>query len=208
MDNVIEYKNKDSSCRCAISDENQMSNLADLYNEIILSIGEDSHREGLKHTANRAAKTLQFLTHGYHLNLEDLVKGALFDCDNEDLVVVKDIELFSLCEHHLLPIIGKCHIGYIPNGKVIGLSKLARIVDMYARRLQIQENLTKQIAQGVMEVTKAKGVAVIVDAMHLCMMARGVKKQHASTTTSSMLGLLKEDFKVKKEFLALLQNQE
>src|SRR5438046_3945919 len=143
------------------------------FKKIILNIGEDLNRDGLKDTPKRAAKAFQFLTHGYQLSLEKVVNGALFESDNDEMIIVKDIELYSLCEHHLLPFIGKCHVAYIPKGKILGLSKVARIVDIFARRLQVQENLTKQIANTMMEVTKASGVGVIIEAKHLCMMMRG-----------------------------------
>jgi len=172
-----------------------------LFEELIIFFGEDVTREGLKHTPERAAKAFRFLTQGYDLDIHKVVNGALFSSDNNEMVVVKNVELFSLCEHHLLPIMGKCHIGYIPNGKILGLSKIARIVDVYARRLQVQENLTKQIAEGIMEVTGATGVGVIIEAEHLCIMARGVEKQHAEVNTSAMLGSFKKDIVIRNEFL-------
>src|SRR5258708_5158755 len=144
------------------------------FKQIIESIGEDVTRDGLKDTPKRAAKALKFLTHGYELSVDKVVNGALFEVDNDEMIIVKDIELYSLCEHHLLPFIGKCHVAYIPKGKVIGLSKIARLVDMFARRLQVQERLTKQIAETVLQVTNARGVGVIIEAKHLCMMMRGV----------------------------------
>lgn len=174
--------------------------IAEIYASLITAIGEDVTREGLKDTPERAAKALQFLTKGYSQNLEDVVSGILFTSDNDSMVVVKDIELFSLCEHHLLPFIGRCHVGYIPNGKVIGLSKIARIVDMYARRLQIQENLTKQIASAIMKVTGAQGVGVVIEASHLCIMARGVEKQHAQIQTNAILGSFRKNKATRQEF--------
>ena len=150
---------------------------------------------------------MEFLTQGYHLSIEQVVNGALFESDNDEMVLVKNIELYSLCEHHLLPFIGKCHVAYLPNGKIIGLSKIARIVDMYARRLQVQENLTKEIAQNIYEVTGAKGVGVIIEAQHLCMMMRGVEKQNSIMTTSVMLGTLREDARTRGEFLSLVNNR-
>ncbi len=158
------------------------------YANIIRAVGEDLGRPGLLDTPKRAAKAMQYLCNGYEKDLTTLVNNAVFPSDNDEMVVVKDIEVYSLCEHHLLPIIGKAHVAYLPSGKVLGLSKVARIVDMYARRLQIQENLTKEIADAVQEVTNARGVAVVIDAAHMCMMMRGVEEQHSTTVTSVMLG--------------------
>lgn len=179
--------------------------LTQLYSQVISLLGEDVEREGLKDTPKRTAKAMQFLTQGYQQSLETLVNGAVFSSDNDEMVIVKDIELYSLCEHHILPFIGKCHIGYLPNGKVLGLSKFARIVDMYARRLQIQENLTREIAQAVQEVTDAKGVAVIIEAQHMCMMMRGVEKQNSWMQSSVMLGAFRNSQNTRQEFLQLLQ---
>ena len=177
-----------------------------LYTKIIQSIGEDVTRDGLKDTPARAAKALAYLTQGYQQNLETIVNGAIFESDTDEMVIVKNIELYSLCEHHLLPFIGKCHVAYIPTGKVIGLSKIARIVDLYARRLQIQENLTKQIAEAVMEVTRAAGVGVIIEAQHLCMMMRGVEKQNSVMTSSVMLGAFRNQPTTRNEFLNLIRS--
>ncbi len=174
------------------------------YQAIIKNVGEDPQREGLVDTPVRAAKAMEFLTQGYRQDLHTLVNGAVFASDTDELVIVKDIEFYSMCEHHLLPFIGKCHIGYLPKGKVLGLSKFARITDMFARRLQIQELLTKQIAEAVQEVTGAAGVAVIVEARHLCMMMRGVEKQNSMMRTSVMLGQLRENPTTRQEFLKLL----
>ena len=166
--------------------------------------GDDPTREGLLDTPKRAAKAMQYLCHGYQQSLEEIVNGALFASDNDEMVIVKDIELYSLCEHHLLPFIGKAHVAYIPTGKVLGLSKVARIVDMYARRLQIQENLTKQIADAIQQVTNAAGVAVVIEAKHMCMMMRGVEKQNSVMSSSVMLGAFRESCNTRHEFLQLI----
>ena len=175
------------------------------YREILLGLGENPEREGLLDTPKRAAKAMQYLCHGYEQNLDEIVNGALFASDNDEMVIVKNIELYSLCEHHLLPFIGKAHVAYIPSGKVLGLSKVARIVDMYARRLQIQENLSRQIADAVMQVTGALGVAVVIEAKHMCMMMRGVEKQNSSMITSVMLGKFRENAATRSEFLSLIK---
>lgn len=174
------------------------------FAKIIEAIGEDLDRPGLKDTPKRAAKAFQFLNNGYEKDLDTVINGALFPSDNEEMVIVKDIELYSLCEHHLLPFIGKCHVAYLPSGKVLGLSKVARIVDMFARRLQIQENMTKQIADTIMQVTDAKGVGVVIEAQHMCMMMRGVQKQNANMKTSVLLGKMREDARTRSEFLTLI----
>jgi GTP cyclohydrolase I len=175
------------------------------YKEIISSLGEDINRDGLKNTPERAAKALRFLTQGYQQSIEKIVNGALFESDSDEMIIVKDIELYSLCEHHLLPFIGKCHVAYLPQKQIIGLSKIPRIVDMYARRLQVQERLTKQIADTVATVTQASGVGVIIEAKHLCMMMRGVEKQNSVMTTSVMLGTFRQDRRTRSEFLSLVQ---
>ena len=175
------------------------------FKKIIEAMGEDPEREGLRSTPKRAAKAMAFLTQGYQLKIDDVINGALFASENSEMVLVKNIELYSLCEHHLLPFIGKCHIAYIPNGKILGLSKFARIVDMFSRRLQVQENLTSEIANALQEITDAKGVGVVIEAQHLCMMMRGVEKQHSTMTTSVMLGLLREDARTRAEFLSLIR---
>jgi len=174
------------------------------FKKIIEALGEDPHREGLKDTPERAAKAMEYLTEGYRQSVDQIVNGALFESDDDEMILVKNIELYSLCEHHLLPFIGKCHVAYLPNGKIIGLSKIARLVDVFAKRLQVQENLTKQIAQTLRSVTNAKGVGVIIEAQHLCMMMRGVEKQNSIMTTSVMLGLLREDPRTRAEFLSLV----
>ncbi|MCE8023696.1 MULTISPECIES: GTP cyclohydrolase I FolE [Halomonadaceae] len=178
--------------------------LANFYRQIILELGEDPEREGLRDTPKRAAKAMQFLTRGYSQTLEELVNGAVFESETDEMVLIKDIELYSMCEHHLLPFIGKCHIAYLPRGKVLGLSKFARIVDMYARRMQIQENLTRQVAEAVQQVTGARGVGVVVEARHLCMMMRGVEKQNSSMSSSVMLGAFRDNPTTRQEFLMLV----
>ena len=175
------------------------------FKKIIELIGEDINRDGLKDTPARAALALKFLTQGYQQSLTKIVNGALFETDNDEMIIVKDIELYSLCEHHLLPFIGKCHVAYLPKGRIIGLSKIARIVDMFARRLQVQEKLTKQIAETLLEITQGRGVGVIIEAKHLCMMMRGVEKQNSVMTTSVMLGTFREDRRTRAEFLSLVQ---
>lgn len=177
------------------------SNLNEAYATIIDGIGENLTREGLVDTPKRAAKAMAYLTRGYEQSLEEVLNGAVFTSNSEDLVLVKSIEFYSLCEHHMLPFIGRCHIGYLPNGKVVGLSKLARIVDMYARRLQIQENLTRQIAEAIDQALAPRGVAVQMSAVHLCMMMRGIEKQSSETTTSAMLGEFRESKSARAEFL-------
>ncbi|TVP49360.1 MAG: GTP cyclohydrolase I FolE [Halomonas sp.] len=178
--------------------------IAQHYRQIISALGENPDREGLRDTPKRAAKAMQFLNAGYHQTLDEIINGAVFESQTDEMVLVKDIELYSMCEHHLLPFIGKCHIAYLPNGKVLGLSKFARIVDMFARRMQIQENLTREIADAVQEVTQAKGVAVVIEARHLCMMMRGVEKQNSSMTSSVMLGGFRANQATRQEFLMLI----
>ena len=178
--------------------------LADAYRELIVGIGEAPEREGLRATPGRAARALEFLTRGYAQNVEEVVNNALFESDLDEIVLVKDIELYSMCEHHLLPFVGKCHVGYLPQGRVLGLSKVGRIVDMFARRLQIQETLTQQIANTIAEVTGAAGVGVIVEAQHLCMAMRGVQKQHSMMKTSVMLGDFRDNAPTRAEFLQLV----
>ncbi|MBB2494745.1 GTP cyclohydrolase I FolE [Aquipseudomonas ullengensis] len=180
------------------------SQLPHHYREILLGLGENPEREGLLDTPKRAAKAMQYLCHGYQQSLDEIVNGALFASDNDEMVIVRNIELYSLCEHHLLPFIGKAHVAYIPTGKVLGLSKVARIVDMYARRLQIQENLTRQIADAIQSVTHAAGVAVVIEAQHMCMMMRGVEKQNSQMFTSVMLGAFRESTNTRQEFLQLI----
>ncbi|MBT3830721.1 MAG: GTP cyclohydrolase I FolE [Gammaproteobacteria bacterium] len=176
------------------------------YRSILEMIGEDPSRGGLLDTPARAAKAMSFLTRGYGETLEQVVNNALFDSETSEMILVQDIELYSMCEHHMLPFIGKCHVAYVPTGKVLGLSKVARIVDMYARRLQIQENLTKQIAEAIQEVTEASGVGVIIEAQHMCMMMRGVEKQNSKMKTSVMLGSFRDNQITRMEFLSLISS--
>lgn len=179
--------------------------LTGLYRQVLETVGEDPQREGLLDTPKRTAKAMAFLTEGYTKSLADVTNNAVFESANDEMVVVKDIEFYSLCEHHILPFFGTCHIAYIPDGKVLGLSKFARVVDMFARRLQIQETLTHQVAHAIQEVTGARGVGVVMEARHLCMMMRGVEKQNSSTTTSVMLGTLRESPAARSEFLSLIK---
>lgn len=181
-----------------------LEKMEESYRQIIGAVGEDVNREGLRDTPKRAAKAMAFLNKGYQESLDEIVNNAVFESDNDELVIVQNIELYSMCEHHLLPFVGKCHIGYLPNGKVLGLSKFARIVDMFARRMQIQENLTRQIAEAVEEVTGARGVAVVIEAKHMCMMMRGVEKQNSVMTSSMMLGTLRSSQATRNEFLKLI----
>ena len=185
---------------------NQPQSTSEHYRALLELIGENPLREGLQGTPVRASKALHYLTRGYQQSLEDVVNGAIYESDNDQMVIVKDIELYSLCEHHLLPFVGKCHIAYLPAGKVIGLSKMARIADMYSRRLQLQENLTEQIARAIENVTGATGVGVIIEAKHFCMMMRGVEKQNSVMKTSMMLGRFRTDYRTRTEFLNLVVN--
>ena len=179
--------------------------IAALVRELLVELGEDPEREGLAKTPTRVAKAMTFLTRGYRQNLAKVVNGAKFTSGTNHMVILKDIELYSLCEHHMLPFYGKCAIGYISEGKVLGVSKLARIVDMYARRLQIQERMTEEIANAIMAETGAQGVGVVIRAKHLCMMMRGVEKQNSEMTTSAVLGSFRTDEKVRGEFLSLIR---
>ncbi|NOY89414.1 MAG: GTP cyclohydrolase I FolE [FCB group bacterium] len=179
--------------------------MEELYKQLLIKCGEDINREGLKETPQRAAEAFRYLTKGYKENIDEIVKNAIFESDSTGIVLVKNIELYSLCEHHLLPFIGKCHVGYIPNGKVIGFSEVAMIVDAFARRLQIQENLTRQIAATIEKYTNAKGVAVVIEAQHLCMMMRGVEKHNAVMKTSCLLGKFQKDSSARAEFFSLLK---
>jgi GTP cyclohydrolase I len=186
--------------------EKDLDRIAQAYRELLQGVGEDLDREGLRRTPDRAARALEFLTQGYRQDLDEIINDAIFDSEASEIILVKDIELYSMCEHHLLPFIGRAHVAYIPNGKVIGLSKVARIVDVFARRLQIQENLTTQIAESLMGCLEPGGVAVVVEAKHLCMMMRGVEKQNSVMKTSCLLGSFKEDARTRSEFLSLLKD--
>jgi GTP cyclohydrolase I len=179
--------------------------MEDLYRQILVSIGEDITRDGLRDTPKRAAKAMEFLTQGYRQDVAEVVNNALFDADVKEMILVKDIELYSMCEHHLLPFIGKCHVGYLPNKRVLGLSKVARLVDIFARRLQLQERLTKQIADTIQECTQAHGVAVVIEAQHLCMMMRGVEKQNSVMKTSCILGDFCDHNATRAEFFSLIK---
>jgi GTP cyclohydrolase IA len=185
----------------------ESGDIAELVRRMIAQLGEDPNREGLRRTPERFEKALRFLTSGYRQEPERLLNGAMFSVCYDEMVVVKDIELYSLCEHHLLPFFGKCHVAYIPNQKVVGLSKIARLVNMYARRLQIQERLTSQIAQTINDKLKPHGVGVIIEARHLCMVMRGVEKQHSAAVTSAMLGAFRENQQTRDEFLSLVHSQ-
>lgn len=179
----------------------------ELYRELLRRMGEDPDRDGLVRTPERMEKSMAFLTKGYAMDVTEVLHDALFDVDYDEMVIVKDIEFFSQCEHHLLPFFGKAHIAYVPNGKVIGLSKIPRLVDVFARRLQVQERLTRQVSEAIQEAINPQGVAVILEAQHLCMMMRGVEKQHSSTVTSAMLGVFKTQLQTRNEFLSLVRRQ-
>jgi GTP cyclohydrolase I len=182
--------------------------IADLTRRIIALLGEDPSRDGLRRTPERFERALRFLTSGYLQDADKILNGAMFSVCYDQMVVVKDIEIFSLCEHHMLPFFGRCHVAYIPNKKVVGLSKIARLINMYARRLQIQERLTSQIAEAIQQRISPQGVGVVVEARHLCMVMRGVEKQHSSAVTSAMLGAFRENQQTRDEFLALIRTKE
>ena len=183
----------------------QNASLAELTREMLLRLGEDPEREGLLRTPERMAQALEFLTKGYQEDPQEILKGALFTEEYDEMVIVKDVEMFSLCEHHLLPFFGKVHVAYIPNGKVIGLSKIPRLIDVFARRLQVQERLTMQIAECIQQAIEPEGVGVVIEARHLCMMMRGVEKQHSAAVTSSMLGAFRNEENTRQEFLSLIR---
>jgi GTP cyclohydrolase IA len=180
-------------------------NISSMVENILVELGENPGREGLRRTPERVDASLRFLTRGYHLDIDKIINGAIFDAEYDEMVIVKDIEVYSLCEHHMLPFYGKCHIAYLPQAKIIGLSKLPRIVDVFARRLQVQERLTTQVASALEKYLEPKGVGVVVEAYHLCMMMRGVQKQNSSTITSCMLGRFKSDSKTRSEFLDFIK---
>ena len=187
--------------------EMPQGSIADLVRKMLVALGEDPNREGLRKTPERFEKALKFLTSGYHQNLDTVLNGATFSVHYDEMVVVKDIEFFSLCEHHLLPFFGKAHVAYLPSQKVLGLSKIARLVNMYARRLQIQERMTSQIAEAISEKVSPEGVGVIIEARHLCMQMRGVEKQHGQAVTSAMLGSFRHNKQTRDEFLSLVRNR-
>jgi GTP cyclohydrolase I len=201
MNKTLAMKKKLENTEGALSE----ASLEDLVREMLVRLGEDPNRDGLRRTPERMDRSLQYLTRGAHEDPAKILKGALFDVNYDEMVIVKDIEMFSLCEHHLLPFYGKVHVAYIPNGKVIGLSKIPRLVDVFARRLQVQERLTTQIAETIQQAISPQGVGVVVEARHLCMMMRGVEKQHSSTVTSSMLGAFRNEQETREEFLALIR---
>lgn len=189
-----------------VYDTKLIESLAENYKTIIENLGEDVNREGLQKTPERVAKAMQFLTHGYDLNPLEILKSALFTEDHQQMIVVKDIEVYSMCEHHMLPFFGKAHVAYIPNGKIVGLSKIPRIVDAFARRMQVQERLTDEIKNCIQEALEPLGVAVVIEAQHMCMQMRGIQKQNSFTTTSSFTGAFEKD-KTRKEFISLISKK-
>ena len=190
------------------ANEINIEKVSSLIKELLFELGENPERDGLLRTPLRVAKAYEFLTHGYRTDINEVINGAVFEEDHNEMVVVRDIDMYSMCEHHMIPFYGKVHVAYIPNGKVIGLSKIPRIVEVYARRLQIQERLTKQIADTLMDVLQPEGVGVVIEAYHMCMMMRGVQKQNSFTVTSAMRGVFMEDIKTRNEFLGLIRLRE
>lgn len=215
MDNsprISSRPDRNSSLNPTISEKRSLASVSDeemmaAVETMLKGVGEDPSREGLLKTPKRVAEAMRFLTSGYDLSLEEIVNNAIFDEGHNEMVLVRDINLFSLCEHHMLPFMGKAHVAYVPNQKVVGLSKLARIVEMYARRLQVQERLTRQVAEAIQSVLEPKGVAIVVEATHMCMVMRGVQKPGSWTVTSAMVGIFQEDQKTREEFLNLIRHQ-
>jgi len=203
MSQIITLSNTAASNRTAI----HKARIEGLIEEILKQIGEDPAREGLQRTPHRVAKAMHFLTSGYHTDIQQVLNGAIFREKYSEMVIVKDIDFFSMCEHHMLPFYGKAHVAYIPNGKILGLSKVPRLVDVFARRLQVQERLTQEIAETLFNVLSPEGVGVVVEARHMCMMMRGVAKQNAVTTSSAMIGIFKDDEKIRQEFLELTKSK-
>jgi GTP cyclohydrolase I len=205
VQNKLESLHKNGNAAVAEDLSLADASLQQIYAEVLTRIGEDPTRDGLLSTPKRVEKAFEFLTRGYHQNIEDVLHNALFDVDYDEMVIVKDIEFYSMCEHHMLPFFGKAHIAYVPNGKVVGLSKIPRIVDVFARRLQVQERLTHEVAEAISDAVHPQGVGVVIEAQHLCMMMRGVEKQGSSTVTSSMLGVFKTQQQTRSEFLSLVR---
>ncbi|MCB9360271.1 MAG: GTP cyclohydrolase I FolE [Flavobacteriales bacterium] len=209
MDNyniMMKENNMDGYEKVEQYNEEKISSLSNHYKNIITELGEDVNREGLEKTPERVAKAMQYLTHGYDLDPAEIIKGAMFAENHDHMVIVKDIELYSMCEHHMLPFFGKAHVAYIPNGHIVGLSKIPRVVDAFARRLQVQERLTDQIMHCIQETLNPKGVAVVIEAKHMCMQMRGIQKQNSTTTTSSFTGAFEKD-STRKEFIALISHK-
>lgn len=202
-ENIMDNYSEDNYQGISSYDEDTLNNLKIHYYNILKLLGEDPEREGLLKTPERVAKAMQFLTHGYDANPEQVLRSALFHEDYREMVIVKDIEVYSMCEHHMLPFFGKAHVAYIPNGTIVGLSKIPRVVDIFARRLQVQERLTTQVKDCIQSVLKPLGVAVVIEAHHLCMMMRGIQKQNSITTTSDFTGVFKNE-KTRSEFLTLI----
>lgn len=196
-----------SHANVAVSEDHSIAEIEERMQGIIELLGEDPGRQGLLRTPARVARSLRFLTSGYRQDVDHILNGALFDVTYDEMVIVRDIEIFSLCEHHLLPFFGRCHVAYIPNRRVIGLSKIPRLVDVFARRLQIQERLTQQIAETIMEQIHPQGVGVVIEARHLCMIMRGVEKQNSVAVTSHMLGVFRDEHRTREEFLTLVRNR-
>ena len=201
----ISFAHTARDCFAMLKQQPNQARIASLVRELLIELGENPDREGLLKTPERVAKAMTYLTQGYRQTPQEVLNGAVFESTANNMVIVRNIEIYSLCEHHLLPFYGRCHVGYIANGKVVGLSKVARIVDCFARRLQIQERLTEEIAHAIQEITGAEGVGVVMNCAHLCMMMRGVEKQNAVTVTSSVLGSFREDSGVRAEFMSLVR---